>query len=1350
IDPLNNAPATVTAKNNVLVSATDDTFVEAIDGAGALGITAAGVGISVPVIVIDKDTQALIGQASNVTGLAQSSTTMLVLEDDASQATGLTNASQGVAVQATSSENVTTYSVAGAAGLFAGFAGAPAVVTIQSNTIALIDDGALINSVNTGAGPNQSVSVGAFNATTISNLVPAVGAGIGGFAGAVSVGLVYNLIHAAIGNDAVINATQDVDVYGLSYKNFNSLTVSVGIGGVGIDASIAVFNLGTVLDATSLNVLTASDGSSLSQTVSQASDPTSSLAALNNYQTVPNSGNTVSTTGNTQTSGNSAAVQQGVAQAQSLIAIPTTSNTAANSLGATIAPTNGTLATVGSGATINAGRNLAVEAQENVTATLTAGGGAAGALAAGASVAILNINSDLQATIGNGARINVGGTMTVNAALVDNLTTSADAAGAGAVSLGTQVAIINDNSTEIATIEDDVHIDGPSSLTLSASALRTLSSTSKDYASIGYLAAGAAVAQATAGGTTAATIGSNVQIGQQDAVGSVTISAMDTSAVTSTTFSLSAGIGTALVNVNQATIDPTVTATVGDSSKITATGLVAVGAGAAPTAVSNSFGATVSLGLAIAAVVSQAIVSPTIQSFLDDETEIRAAGLLLNASLTSPTSGGVLASASSTAGSGGLVLSGVGVGSTASTSGLVSATTGSRVMLPDGNIAITAVTQTSQLATATAGSAGLVAAGSAVSKSTSNVTTTAQVGLGAVTSATRHGSLSITATSNDTNVATSVAGSGAGVGIDAADATTENDSTVNAGLNFFDGDSTPTVSQINTSDLIISATRTSKYSPTVNTINASVVGGSGSVAQHNDTGNVTMNVGDNTNIQATGSVQILASNSFQETTTGSSANAGAGGGVNGVAAKSETALTGSTTIVVGDSVTISSGTNPFTNAGGILIVASSTLQAADEVTLATGGVLEGSGVTSKISATLKNAVDIGTQGNFISFNNIGIGTYTTATVTTNSATSTYGLAAFANAIADTTVDSEQTVTVGENTAMLAFRNVNLTAGNDPTGLTTTTISAYSSANAFAEGLAGIPHSNVDTTVTSNTTLNINNGTTISSGQNVTIGAYPGSPGASESGKATGSALGIPVITSYSDNPTPTVSSAVTQNGTITAGIYHELNITISECGDVQISQDLPANVPYLASLPNGQSGTFNPYTFVATYFSPTVAPVLQAGVANTDVTQYILGALALPFSAAQVTSNTGSSNPNSIDLAYSHGYQTAQPLVYRVQSGNAISGLTNGVTYYAIVDANNPTRLQLSATPNGSAIVFQSVGTGSQLLEDPNATPLFASGGNVTLNAGSISGSGNVTAYGGASITVTNNSAAYLLLGAIE
>ena len=312
-------------------------------------------------------------------------------------------------------------------------------------------------------------------------------------------------------------------------------------------------------------------------------------------------------------------------------------------------------------------------------------------------------------------------------------------------------------------------------------------------------------------------------------------------------------------------------------------------------------------------------------------------------------------------------------------------------------------------------------------------------------------------------------------------------------------------------------------------------------------------------IQASNLVSISAQNQFVETTPAntSSVSAGAGGVLNGTAATSQTTLDGVTEttpngktadvsagVYLGNSVTISSGTNPFSNPGGIVLSASTILNAADLVTVTTGGAIEGAGTDSEIDATLNNGVTIGSEDNFTSQGNIGAGTYTTVSAQTNSELNTYGLAAVGDAKSATNVTTNQAVAVGTGTTMTAFGNVNLTAGQDPTGQFDTEIAAGTDAEAYTEGVAGIPTDTATASVTSNTTLNISTGDSINSGQDVTIGAYPGNPSATEVGQARYAVLGIPFTTSSSDSPSPTTTSSVTQDGTIAAGIYHELDITI--------------------------------------------------------------------------------------------------------------------------------------------------------------------------------------------------------------
>src|SRR5207253_1815937 len=96
----------VHAGNNVLVDATDDTGLVTVNGGGGIGLTTAGVGIAIPIVVLTKDTEAYIGNAADVEGKANGTDTMNV-SDGTIDSTGGFNqkTAQGVAVQARSSED---------------------------------------------------------------------------------------------------------------------------------------------------------------------------------------------------------------------------------------------------------------------------------------------------------------------------------------------------------------------------------------------------------------------------------------------------------------------------------------------------------------------------------------------------------------------------------------------------------------------------------------------------------------------------------------------------------------------------------------------------------------------------------------------------------------------------------------------------------------------------------------------------------------------------------------------------------------------------------------------------------------------------------------------------------------------------------------------------------------------------------------------------------------------------------------------------------------------------------------------------------------------------------------------
>jgi hypothetical protein len=223
--------------------------------------------------------------------------------------------------------------------------------------------------------------------------------------------------------------------------------------------------------------------------------------------------------------------------------------------------------------------------------------------------------------------------------------------------------------------------------------------------------------------------------------------------------------------------------------------------------------------------------------------------------------------------------------------------------------------------------------------------------------------------------------------------------------------------------------------------------------------------------------------------------------INGSAATSDANLQGDASVTLGDSVSITSGTDPVAQPGGIVLVASSSLHANDLATLTSDGLTQDAGAHSNLNATPNNTVTLGQSDTLTSDGDIGVGTYTTSNAQTNSEVSTYGLSGIGVALATTDVTTTQSVTVDTGTKLTAFGNVNLTPGNEPNGLFNTVLSGLSNAQSYFYGAFDIPPATATTDLVSNASLTINAGVVIQSGQNVTIGAFPGTPTPTADGTA---------------------------------------------------------------------------------------------------------------------------------------------------------------------------------------------------------------------------------------------------------
>ncbi|MCG8449894.1 MAG: hypothetical protein MI725_09985, partial [Pirellulales bacterium] len=438
-DTTDTMGATVRAGGNVLVSADDSTQTLEISGSLGLGFGAVGVGAGASITVVNKTTEAYIGHHSTVDAKGNSGTLSGILDGSntstgfGTEASGETDVEsgdaefdfRGVAVQATSSEDIYQAGASAGGGLFAGVAGGVTVEVVDSDTTAYIGASTLINSNNGGTQhTDQSVNVTAANDLQVFTFAGAVGIGIAGVAGGVDVGVVRNDTIAYIGNSANVRAARDVDVNSLTRQELDNIAVSVGGGGAAISNSLVVWSLGSdnEFDSTySYEEENVDDGTTTTQsetpinrndvamtlsTQDQANNGQEGNAGaafatnLEGYSTTDENGAEDDTPDNTHLMGTNMAAAGATLRANSSDTLLTDA-LAGEEVG-------GTSAYIGNNATITVGGDVNVRADGRLDVFTIVGAVSLGATAVGGSMAIIVNDAHTESFIADGVTINAG------------------------------------------------------------------------------------------------------------------------------------------------------------------------------------------------------------------------------------------------------------------------------------------------------------------------------------------------------------------------------------------------------------------------------------------------------------------------------------------------------------------------------------------------------------------------------------------------------------------------------------------------------------------------------------------------------------------------------------------------------------------------------------------------------------------------------------------------------------------------------------------------------------------------------------------------------------------------------
>lgn len=359
-----------------------------------------------------------------------------------------TDADDVTEVSTDSVTDLETITVA-ASGGGVGVAGDVAVNVITTTAQSSIGQNALVNTDGTG-NVGQDVLVNATDSSSINSDTGTIALGAVAVGGALSVDILRNSASATIGNNAEVNARDNIDVTASTVKTLDAKAVSAAAGGVGMSGSIAVAAIGGNLNDDAYKQINGEDENGDTNSESGSINKTSSSSGVN-----PLASDDENSQLNDFNATSSLAddVDQRNADREADYGV-------SDDVASSPDPRSGTLAAVGSGARLKAGGDLNVTALDTTSSNLLSGAVSAGGVAGAGAASITVVENNTEAMIASNATLDAGADLTVSAA--NNKTLNATAA-SGAVSFATSVAgsvgVTVDSSTARAHVDDGVKIN---------------------------------------------------------------------------------------------------------------------------------------------------------------------------------------------------------------------------------------------------------------------------------------------------------------------------------------------------------------------------------------------------------------------------------------------------------------------------------------------------------------------------------------------------------------------------------------------------------------------------------------------------------------------------------------------------------------------------------------------------------------------------------------------------------------------------------------------------------------------------------------------------------------------------
>lgn len=366
--------------DGIAITASDATNLHGGNGGATVGIAGGSAGLALSVTNLTKDTEAYAGKAAKLDAKGQ------------------------ISLNAQSSEDIFNLSLQAAGGSYAGLAGATNVMNLTAITKAYTDTGVEINQkAGYGTTGSKDVSVTAgHEVQKMENTVTAAsGSGGASVGAAVDVGNIKTQTNAFLGDGNKVASGGSVTVEAKdNMHGIKSNAISAAIGFVGLSGSISVYNVGSTMspeDQKTLSGQTSENG----ETVGFDSWVNEELAKINE--------------------GTGKAV--GAYETKSLEEVKSSLGTTFASKVPSTAGEKGTLAKIGNGTAIDAAGDVKVHADDTLSAQSLMGSFSGSAAAsAGASVSVLNTDTQTKALVDKAATVTAGKDLSISAKAAHDFT----------------------------------------------------------------------------------------------------------------------------------------------------------------------------------------------------------------------------------------------------------------------------------------------------------------------------------------------------------------------------------------------------------------------------------------------------------------------------------------------------------------------------------------------------------------------------------------------------------------------------------------------------------------------------------------------------------------------------------------------------------------------------------------------------------------------------------------------------------------------------------------------------------------------------------------------------------------